>query len=177
MNDEGIDIEEYEDDLLEPSEQNKTRRKKHEEPPPKPDRLYDYLEARFGIPKNSFEGYCLYLGSKNKIYLGPKSAPDKLKIICIGISIARMDGGIKPTTNLFQVFGNLVTANFVELGLEQAMEYVKGGDLTILEQKPSVSDGYVLLRYQSNNLGCGLLKNGIVKNMLPKARRMKLNYL
>jgi NOL1/NOP2/fmu family ribosome biogenesis protein len=153
------------------------RRKERKESPPSPEHLYSYLETRFGIGKEVFDGYRLYLGSKNQIYLGPKCAVDKLKIACIGISIARMDSTIKPTTNFFQIFGELATKNALDLTSEQAVEYVKGNDLTVRTTATNVSDGYVLLMYKGNSLGCGLLKSGIIKNMLPKAKRMKLSYI
>ncbi|MFH1785171.1 MAG: hypothetical protein ABH842_01965 [Candidatus Micrarchaeota archaeon] len=142
---------------------------------PNLEELYAYLFSRFGIERILFDNFQLYLGSKGKIYLGPKKAVDLPKVTTIGISIARMDNSIKPTTNMFQLFGNEISKNFIELTKEQAIDYVNGSDLIL--NNSGLEDGYILLKYKNKSLGCGLLKNNSVKNMLPKAKRMKLNYL
>lgn len=137
-----------------------------------------YLEARFGMPPSLVEGYSLYLGPKNRVYLGPSAVPPGLKIVSPGLLIARADSGIKPSTNLFQLFGAHVTRNILILSKGQAVAFVRGEDLSLKgKENETVSDGYVLARYIDYNLGCGLLKNGMLKNTVPKAKRLELKLM
>lgn len=135
----------------------------------------DYFEKRFGISKKIFTGYCFYSGGKGKIYLG-MGVPENLDVISAGIIIARKGKSIKPTTNFIQIFGNHATRNIIKLSVEDAIRYIKGEDLKV-EVKPDISDGYVILKYSGFPLGCGLLKNGKIKNMIPKAKRLDVKYI
>ncbi len=157
------------------------RRKGSSESPSPADlsgRVYDYFEQRFGLPRALFEPYGLYLASKGRLYIGPKKVPDMPKIATIGLLAARVSGTIKPSTNILQAMGRHVTKNFLELSREQALEYAKGSDVRLdAGQKAGANDGYVLVRYGSVPLGCGLLQQGTIKNMLPKAKRLSIRHI
>jgi len=141
-------------------------------------KIFEYLEERFGLERDLFKGYRMYLASKGRIYLGPRSFPDMPKIATIGLLIARVNGSVKPSTNLLQVMGHHVKKNDVELTREQAIAYANGQDIKLEpRQLSSLKDGYILLRYLSAPLGCGLLQLGGVKNMLPKAKRLALRFI
>lgn len=137
-----------------------------------------YFEERFGLPRTIFDGYSIYLGPKGRLYLGPAKVPPNLRIVSPGLLIARADSGIKPSTNLFQLFGRQVERNIIPLSKEQTKKFVMGTDM-ILEKSDvgDVSDGYVLVRYLGYNLGCALLKGTTLKNMVPKAKRLGLSFI
>jgi len=144
-------------------------------------RVLDYLEERFGLDKSLFKDYSFYLGVKERLYLGPRSDQadmNGMRVATIGLMVARADENIKPTTNLLQVFGKKITKSVIPLTCPKAIRFVSGEDL-ILERSEigPVIDGYVLLKYLNSPLGCGHLKDGSVKNMLPKAKRMKLKFI
>lgn len=134
-----------------------------------------YLEERFGLEAALFDGFGLYLASKGRVYLGPSSIPGNLKIITLGILIARLSGTVKPSTNLLQAFGRHVKRNAVRLSRGQAIEYAKGADVRV--DGGEATDGYVLLTYEGVPLGCGQLTGGVVKNLLPKAKRLSLKHI
>ncbi len=137
-----------------------------------------YLGGRFGIPGSVFDNHSLYLGPKGRLYLGPSQVPPSLKIVSPGLLVARAEGGIKPSTNLFQLFGNLVSKNYVELCEGSVKKFVKGEDLLISQkERGSATDGYVLVRFRDYNLGCALLKGGTLKNQVPKAKRLGLAFV
>jgi NOL1/NOP2/fmu family ribosome biogenesis protein len=136
----------------------------------------DYLEKRFGLGPENFKDHRLYLASRERVYLGPKFVPDDRKIVTLGILIARASSSIKPTTNLFQLFGGKITKNIIILDKAQTVAFAKGDDLPITDPQ-GATDGYVLLKYGSTPLGCGLLKAGNLKNMLPKAKRLEISFL
>ncbi|HSB47477.1 MAG TPA: hypothetical protein VLD37_05665 [Candidatus Bilamarchaeum sp.] len=135
-----------------------------------------YLDERFGLEAGIFKEHRLYLASKERVYLGPRFVPDDRRIATLGILIARASSSIKPTTNLFQLFGGRITRNFIPLSRDDAIAFARGDDLK-LAAKPDAGDGYVLLKYGDIPLGCGLLKAGAIKNMLPKAKRLEMRFL
>jgi len=135
--------------------------------------IFEYFEERFGIPKSAFKDYQLYVGVKEKYYLGPKTI-DKPAIVSPGLLIARAEKQVKPTSNFLQLFGHLSTKNVVELSKKDAKQYIEGYDLRV---KTNAEHGYVILSYLGNFLGCGFLKDGLVTNNLPKAKRQQLKYL
>jgi NOL1/NOP2/fmu family ribosome biogenesis protein len=137
-----------------------------------------YLEERFGLQGALFDGYSLYLGPKCRVYLGPAKVPPGLRIASPGLLISRADGGIKPSTNLFQLLGNNVNKNIVSLSQANTKLFVQGSDLVVSEtERGTASDGYVLVRYLDYNLGCALLKSNTLKNMVPKAKRLVLEFI
>ncbi|MEW6748904.1 MAG: hypothetical protein AB1295_04320 [Candidatus Micrarchaeota archaeon] len=167
------------------------RKQKKELPPDKlKDAVLEYLEERFGLGPEVFKDFGFYLASKGRVYLGPRRAIDRPKVVTVGLLIARAGDSIKPTTNLLQAFGRQVKKNEIRLSREQTLSYVRGEDIRMAGPGSSASpqtvsglgspvsgDGYVLLTYEGYPLGCGLLKAGTIKNMLPKAKRLELKYL
>ena len=140
------------------------------------DNVLDYLEARFGLPRSLFEEYSFYMTTKERIYLGPKSVPNNVRIVTIGLMVARATGVIKPTTNLLQVFGRHVAKNIVTLDKVQALSFLKGEDVR-LSEPADASEGYVLVKYLDYPLGCALLKANALKNQLPKAKRLDVKHI
>ncbi len=137
-----------------------------------------YLEERFGLGPDAFEGYGMYLASKGRVYLGPKTAIDKPKVVTLGLLIARVGGTVKPSTNLLQLYGRRITRNLIGLDKDQAAAFARGEDVRLQEgQDPDCSEGYVLMSYSGTPMGCGFLKAGMVKNLLPKAKRLELKHL
>ena len=137
--------------------------------------VFGYLEDRFGIDRKHFSGFEFYMASKGRVFLGPKSIPGRLKPVSVGILIARMGGSVKPSTTLLQLFGRHASRSIADLPKEQALRYIRGEDLRLTDN--GITDGYILLKYLDFPLGCGMLKKGIVKNMLPKAKRMEAKFL
>jgi len=137
--------------------------------------VLSYLEERFGIERRHFSGFEFYMASKGRVFLGPKRIPGRLKPVSVGILVARMSGTVKPSTNLLQLFGRHASRNIVDLPKEQALRYLRGEDLRLPGN--GTTDGYVLMKYLGFPLGCGMLKKGIIKNMLPKAKRIEAKFL
>ena len=87
--------------------------------------ILDYCHERFGITENVFENYSWYIGSKNRIYIGPEEI-ERLKPESIGLCIFRLDKTPKPTTNFIQLFGKEITKNIVSLDREQTVAFCGG---------------------------------------------------
>ncbi len=149
-----------------------------EAPAPSAADVLAYLEQRFGLERALFSDYGLYATSKGRIYLGPKRLINHPRIATVGLLIARSHGAIKPSTNLLQLFGRQVKKNYVVLGKENAATFIGGSDVEVAGgEKGDASDGYVLVRYLDFSLGCGMLRDGVIRNLLPKAKRLAVTYL
>ncbi|MDD5172354.1 MAG: hypothetical protein PHF60_04950 [Candidatus ainarchaeum sp.] len=155
------------------------RRQGNEQPPQETKGMVlDYLEERFGLSPETFKGFGLYMASKGRIYLGPVRAIGSPRIVCLGITIARLSGTVKPSTNLIQLFGRQMSRNIIRLEKEEAMAYARGDDLRLApERLDRITPGYVALNYLDVPLGCGMLKDGSIRNMLPKAKRLELKFI
>jgi NOL1/NOP2/fmu family ribosome biogenesis protein len=93
-----------------------------------------------------------------------------------GLIAARINGSMKPSTNLIQLIGHRAVANKIELEKSAAQAFM-GGDDIYAPSSADATDGYVIITHSGHALGCGLLKNGRIKNMLPKARRAKVEFI
>ena len=135
--------------------------------------ILEYCHERFGITENVFENYSWYIGSKNRIYIGPEEI-ERLKPESIGLCIFRLDKTPKPTTNFIQLFGKEITKNIVSLDREQTVAFCGGSSLEIVHD---AEPGFVSINYKNISLGCGHWNGEILKNQIPKSRFCKINFL
>lgn len=141
-------------------------------------RTLAYLEERFGLPRALFDAFAVYAGAKGRVILGPRLIPATLDVDTAGLVIARVNRSVKPTTNLFQVFGRLVQRNTITLSREQTLRYIEGIDIKVgPDDTVDALPGYVLIKYDDYPLGCGLFQEGQIKNMLPRAKRLDVELL
>ncbi len=139
--------------------------------------VLDYLEQRFGLDPTLLSGYSFWLGTKGRVIIGPGEIPESLSIDTAGILIARVANNVKPSSNLLQLFGRRMSRGIIQLQREEAHRFMQGLDFPLPDYVDvDFDDGYVLLQYLQYPLGCGLLKEGKIKNMLPRAKRLKLEY-
>ncbi len=138
----------------------------------------EYLERRYGIAQDLLADFEFYASANGRVILGPKLIDPCLSPDTAGLLIARIGNTVKPSTNLLQAFGALVTRNFVTLERENAVRYIKGLDLEVTATEiGDTTEGYVLLKYLAFPLGCGLMQGTHIKNMLPKAKRVDIKFL
>jgi NOL1/NOP2/fmu family ribosome biogenesis protein len=138
----------------------------------------EYLERRYGLMPELFADFEFYASANGRIILGPKQIGPFLSPDTAGLLIARMGNTVKPSTNLLQLVGGLILKNFVALERENAIRYIKGLDLEVTPTEiGETTEGYVLLKYITFPLGCGLLQGSHIKNMLPKAKRLDVRFL
>lgn len=141
------------------------------------ERVFLYLEERFGIKRTVLESYDFRVSTKGKIFLSNRfPRTDTNPVLNLGLPFARISrsGVIKPTSVFIQLFGRHARKGVVSLDKEQAKRFASGRDPEI---GTDVSRGYVIVRYGKYDLGCGHLKEGVLKNMLPKGKRMNVELL
>lgn len=139
--------------------------------------FFSYMEERFGISRSHFREFGIYSDQKGRVFMAPKKLAAEDIAITVGMQIARTGKAIKPSTNFLQAFGRHAGKGILPLAKEQAVAYARGEDIKVHARPDGISDGYVLLKYLDFPMGCGLLKDGQIKNVLPKARRMQVKFL
>ena len=134
--------------------------------------LFSYLSDRFGLSKETFKGLAFFK-TESKIYLTTQECiqhPLFLDSETAGIAFIRPNGVLKPTTDFLQLFGSHIKKSVAKLTPEEAERYLRGEDI---EKSLDFDNGYVAVKYNQNVLGCANFKQGVIKNQLPKSRRVK----
>lgn len=138
--------------------------------------LLNELEEIYGFKTETFKDY-EFMKKQNRIYIINKDCANvklgNLNVEGKGILFARSDKTLKLTTNAIQIFGKHASKRVVELTEEQTNKFVKRKD--IFDFEIDLKDGYVIVKYKNLFLGCGQLKNQILKSLIPKYKR--LHYL
>ena len=139
------------------------------------------LKKRFGLDPKLFEDYDFFINNKNKIFILTKKASVMIesypkRLTNIGMLFARKNGNIKPSSNMIQVFGKSARKSVMDLNRARTRIYVEGFDIEFREEIQE-KDGYVILRYGEYNIGCGLFREMNIKNVIPKAKRTRLQFL
>lgn len=153
------------------------------------DRVVEALADRFGIDRALLESFSFYAPADERVVAGPPEVPEPLDPVIGGLAVARLHGQVKPTTDFLQAYGRHVTRNAVVLGREAARAFVAREDLAVDrddvdigagEDEEETTDGWVLVRYRDDRdgrvfeLGCGLLKEGTLRSVVPKGRSVEL---
>ncbi len=89
-----------------------------------------------------------------------------LRVTMVGLrAFSQVQGFVKPTTRLIQVFGRFATKRIYPLERAQ-LEALLNGD--ILPGRPDDQDGYIILSLLKQPIGLGLLIEGRIRSQLPR---------
>jgi len=148
--------------------------------------ILETIEKNYGIPKETFEGFTFLMAGKHKVFLMPKEsvalAVERnlhgafFKCYRVGLLLGEIDKrGFKFTIDGSHYFGKFATKNIYQITEEEEEEWLKGFDLDFLEERLKNPSGYryVLIKGSKDFFGSGLLMGKIVKNLVPKIRRIK----
>ena len=143
--------------------------------------LISLINSRFG---SSFRTACGFLMTNNKrVFLINKEISllntKNLIMSRIGLYFVRIEekftnNRVRLSIEGAQLVGKTATENVVEIDKEEVKAWFSGEDLTLKNIPKNVTPGFVILKYNNNFLGCGLLKDNKIKNYVPKERRVKL---
>lgn len=137
---------------------------------------------RFGLDPDAVQSMGLWKKGQAKLWLAAKDCDplnDPLATIgvqTLGLPLYRvLKGALKPTTVAFQRLGVDITRNVVELETPEQMQLFLEGNAQPLPSSVActLEEGYVHVRAQPYELGCGLWSRGVLQSQLPKALRMK----
>jgi len=82
------------------------------------------------------------------------------------------DSSLRLSLEGTQLVGKQATEHILDLDSHQAENWLKGFDFNF----ETVEDGFYLLKYKEDFLGCGLIRQNKMFNFLPKTRRLKNFY-
>jgi len=131
--------------------------------------IFFFLQDRFGIPEKLFDDYLL-LKREGSWWLFRKSpfinSAIGLKVVRAGLrSFSNIGRFIKPTTRFIQIFGQRATRARFEID-EKGFRSALSGEAIPLQM--ALENGYVILLFQKQPLGLGLLLNGMLHPQIPR---------
>ncbi len=133
------------------------------------------LSDRFGFPPATFAAYDCWATGKRRWWLRDRTSqlPAGLAPQTLGLSFATQTNlGLKPSTAFLQRFGTLAQRNVVDLPDWQTVEqFLRGGSQPL---PADVEPGYVHVRFQAFELGCGYYRGGDLESQIPKILRREL---
>jgi 16S rRNA C967 or C1407 C5-methylase (RsmB/RsmF family)/NOL1/NOP2/fmu family ribosome biogenesis protein len=138
------------------------------------------VEARFGIPRASFEPYRLAPGGRKRLALVPRelAPPARPPALALGLPLLRV-GAVEPklTTAAAMAFGARATRNVVDVDRARAEAYLCGGEIVVdaAETGAVTGEGYVVVRHDGIGLGVGRYRRagagGAVASLYPRGWR------
>ncbi len=139
--------------------------------------ILKWFETRFGIPLPTFDRYHL-MERRHGYVLIPKSAQvetiTSFKVQNVGLPIFRkMLQHLKPTTAVKQRFGHLAIRNIVDLDRTHMLQLLREQEY---QEEMAFEPGYVLLRFETKLLGCGIYTPGRLRSLIP-LRQVKHQHL
>lgn len=135
-------------------------------------RYLQWFCERFRINQDIFSPFQLWMKGKDKIWLADSSCqpPSEVNIQTLGLPLMRISN--KPTTSAFQRFGSHIERNVILLDHFSAVQRFFLGESQLLNT--SVEPGFVHVRYDNYELGCGLYKSGVLHSQIPKGLRLRI---
>ncbi|MBI5798114.1 hypothetical protein HZA98_04390 [Candidatus Woesearchaeota archaeon] len=130
--------------------------------------IYKTLEEQFGSTEKL--DYAFFQNSQDKIFFMSndyaKLNTNGLRINNRGMYFATKErDGIRLSIEGAQLIKP--TKNVIHLDKKQVELWMKGEDIPM-----EGSNGYVIIQHEKDILGCGMLKNNTLRNMVPKERRL-----
>jgi len=136
------------------------------------------VERNYGAKLNLDCYVVLIVGVEKKIWLASreilKIELEKLSINSIGFYFGKLkrNDKIHLSTEGSQIVGRFAKKNIVELGEESAENFMKGMDVKNMSRIDCEPHNFVLVRSGKDFLGCSLLTENELQNLLPKSRRI-----
>ncbi len=165
-------------------------------------KIVEDIEERWGCDlKVILKEYSFNITDKKKVHLF-KRQPSTINLqslypTTVGIYVASTkDKGVRLTVEGSQLIGPLATKNVLEITVEQAQQWIRGNDLTVegtgltidgsnqtaddrrdnrlpvTSRQPPVTNGFVIIKCNTDFMGCGCLKENTILNYLAKTRRI-----
>jgi len=124
----------------------------------------NFLFARFG--KNKIRAYSGSL-SKEEI----QSLDKETRIEIFGVyAINENENQLRLNLDFIHLIKDKITKNILGLDKVGASLWLKGQDVEIGEEK---GNGFKIIKFGEDFIGCGRVVQGILKNYMPKERRIK----
>ncbi|MBU0930178.1 MAG: hypothetical protein KJ623_03855 [Nanoarchaeota archaeon] len=114
-----------------------------------------------------------FFQNEDKIFLISKDLRkvdfQKLRINNLGLYFCTLaKNGIRLTIEGTQLIGDKANKNIIDIKENELVYWFNGENLVRKD-----IDGFVIIKYKNDFLGCGYGKEGIIINYIPKERRVK----
>ncbi|MWG35620.1 DUF7122 family protein [Halomarina oriensis] len=144
---------------------------------PSREAVVDFWADRFGVPRETFDGYTFWEKGSGKLWAYAGDAPDGIDVEALGMVFLRVrQDHWKPTTDAVQRFAGRATENVVHLDDEQARRFVAGEDQ---ELEWDGDWGYLVVSHDvagaAEPIGVGLYLHGELRSQVPKGRRRDID--
>ena len=151
--------------------------------------LADMVKQQWGCGLSGLSESCGFLEGKNgDIFLISRDIErldlERLRIDSLGLYFGEQKNSeLRLSIEGSQLIGKLATRNVVEIDDSEFKDWIRGNDL---EKSPddcsgnkgtaaplsTLATGYVIIRHNTDFIGCGRCKEGKILNFVPKARRI-----
>ena len=137
--------------------------------------LADMVKQQWGCGLSDLSESCGFLEGKNgDIFLISRDIErldlERLRIDSLGLYFGEQKNSeLRLSIEASQLIGKAATRNVVEIDDSEFKDWIRGNDL---EKSPDDCSGYVLVRHNTDFIGCGRCKEGKILNFVLKARRV-----
>lgn len=133
-------------------------------------RISSLVESQWGVKLSKDKAYLL--SEKNRLYMINKELSlldDTIRMDSVGLYFATVTNNqVRLSIEGSQIIGKSANKNIVQINEEQFSLWLKGDDLEI-DNKLS---GSQIVKFKNDFCGCGIAKNGLLLNHVPKERRI-----
>ena len=133
------------------------------------EKIAEFLERQFGVDKSEFLKLDLDFEERGKgrVYAFRKCQVE-VPEYHYGLYFGSLEkNGIRLSIEGSFIVGKLAKKNVIELDNEKARRWMSGEDLELPIK------GYVILKWKNFFLGCGKGNGKVIKNYVPKERRIQ----
>ncbi len=135
------------------------------------DEVIVYFETRFGVSPSFFSAFS-FEERKGEIWATTAPcSPDLSTLRPSGLRIMRrMPHAFKPTSLFLRVLNTRITASRIEIERLDLLRQLLLGQTS----DTSLTEGFVAISFRGDLLGCGVIKNGKLRALLPVQKRKEL---
>ena len=140
--------------------------------------LESRIEKNYGC-KIGLEKYNIFMTKEEKIWLASPSINFSIFDILkrcyrIGIYFGKLkrNNKIKLSMEGAMIVGKKATKNVVFLDIKEAEKFMQGYDVVPDKLMEAEMHNFVIVKCGDDVIGTGILRDGYVENLIPKARRM-----
>lgn len=132
---------------------------------------------QFGVPPASFDGLVFFRKGANAVWMVRDELTETVRYDTVGITIMRSSGigpdGWRPTGTALQALAEHITHNRMSLNREQAVRFIAGEEVSLTDEHEDEGRRYVLIHYDGQALGCGLVCGNRLIPQVSKDRRIR----
>lgn len=141
--------------------------------------IEDILEKNYGC-KVDLKNFFIFITSDNKLWLANKEAENIIKELrrCyrIGIYFGKLkrNNKIKLSIEGALIVGKKANKNIAIVDEKEAVKFMEGYDVSNFKAINAELHNFIIVKNGKGDvLGTGILREGYIENLIPKARRLK----